>query len=162
MPAAGETIKAYVETDTYVPALTSSGTNPTLGTGAVQDGWWHRNGQLITCGGIIQFGTSPTSGTGTTFLVSLPFPANTSLVAAGTGVGLCHIGGSAMMRRNSPLSNSVNAVPLLRTGGTNIWFRNVTSTGNDSTGPVPPWGGSWAAGDAIDWLFIYPADPSVL
>lgn len=59
----------------YVPTLTSNGTNPTLGTGSVQLGWYARAGRLVTFGAVIRFGTSGVAAGSGAYLVDLPFPA---------------------------------------------------------------------------------------
>ncbi len=82
---AGQTLPASQLQDlgeygTWTPTLTvvTLGTNPTLGTGAVTDGTYHRNGRCITINFDITFGTAGTAaGSGTYQIGGLPFDIDT-------------------------------------------------------------------------------------
>jgi hypothetical protein len=71
---------------TYIPNITSSGTQPVLGTGGASVGYYYQIFDQIWTWGQFRFGTSGTTfGTGSYF-VSLPFEVN-SLVAISSTLG---------------------------------------------------------------------------
>lgn len=84
---AGETLSAaklqqlgQIDTS-WTPVLEAFTTNPTLGTGATQQGFIWLNGQLVNLWFWIRFGTGSTPGSGT-YEVPLPsaYPLHASLV----------------------------------------------------------------------------------
>lgn len=62
----------------YVPILTASVTNPTLGSGGTLVGKYYKIFDMIYTWGEFRFGTGASIGSGT-YQISLPFPADTSL-----------------------------------------------------------------------------------
>lgn len=72
----GETVsaaklQALADDATYTPALTATTSDPTLGTGAFQNGVIHLNGEHVTAWITIRFGTGSAAGSGT-YKIGLP------------------------------------------------------------------------------------------
>lgn len=162
-PFAGKTVHAdwayYLDTaGTYTPTLTASITNPTLGTGAVQSGWWHRSGHFISGGGIIRFGTSGVNAGSGTYFVLLPFDADVSTLtaSAGGGLGIATAVGPASLRDNSNTTGSRTATLLLTTAST----CSLHISDNSLAGNATPW--IWATEDGLSYQFGYLADPAGL
>jgi hypothetical protein len=142
---------------TYVPTLTASTTNPTLGTGGnlTQAGWWKRVDDLIIGGALIRFGTTaPAAGSGT-YYISLPFAANTAFHAASDSTGLGSALGIGGLRDNSVPTADLCQVQLAAAGNT-VMMRSTTGTVTAGG----PW--AWAASDALSVNFVYQADPAAL
>jgi hypothetical protein len=154
---AGQDLAAKtLDQGTYVPVLTASTTNPTLGTGGSQAGWWQRVGDLIIGGATIRFGTSGIAAGSGTYFCSLPFPADTTFMVAALGAGLSSALGSACCRDNS-VPNASDGNCYLADTADKVYMR--TSDGL-VTGVFPF---TWAASDApIDISFAYKADPNSL
>jgi hypothetical protein len=72
---AGKLQQLMEEWTPYTPALTAASSNPTLGTGATQNGIWLAEGDLVTFHAFLQFGTAGTAAGSGTYSVSLPTPA---------------------------------------------------------------------------------------
>lgn len=159
-PFAGKRVHAdwafYLDTaGTYTPTLTAV-TNPTLGTGATQSGWWQRNGHLITGGAIIRFGSSGADPGSGAYLVSLPFDADVSTLTASASFGVATILGTCSLRDNSAVASSRTATSYLATASAARMQIADNSTVTDSA----PW--IWANDDAIAISFAYLADPAGL
>lgn len=69
----------------YTPVLTATTTNPTLGTGATQTGWYVQNGDLIVGEAYIKFGTSGVNAGAGDYRISLPVAAHASAISIGGG-----------------------------------------------------------------------------
>lgn len=117
---------------TYVPTLTATTTNPTLGTGATQTGRYRAHGNLVFMEVGITFGTGATAGSGF-YHIDLPLPALSGSVAIGTvwlydsstgdqRAGLCRLFGTSTIEMLVTVSSVV-----------------VSNSG--------PW--TWAVGDQI-------------
>lgn len=153
LPAAGGILTAaalYEAPTTYVPALTAATTNPTLGTGSTQAGFYYRLGDWIIGEARIRFGSSgAAAGTGL-YAISLPITANATFHDIGGGTGIASPIGSGALRDNSSLSASRPCVPYLQTATS---ARLLTSNG--SVDEVTPWGVAWANSDALNIQFMY-------
>lgn len=144
-------------TGTYTPTLTATTTNPTLGTGSLQDGWFHRVGQFIQGGAIFQFGTTGADAGSGNYQISLPFPVSSLLT--GNGWGLASNLGVGALRDNSDLSTTWDHGGVyLRSPDPPIVEILINNTG--IVGANNPW--IWAASDAISISFVYLADPAGL
>lgn len=134
--------------DTYTPALTSTGTTPTLGSGAVQDGMYAQQNHLAEVWFDIAFGSSMAAGTGF-YQVSLPVnidPGAMDYMTVGSGIIYDDSGDdpspvSFVMLPGAP---SVVRISALAVGGAD-W---VTGSG-----PI-----TWAVDDRIVGHLTYPAD----
>jgi hypothetical protein len=140
----------------YVPVLTSTGTNPTLGTGATQAGWWYRVGQLVTYGFVIRFGTTgAAAGTGS-YLISLPTPADSAVhTDGGFSQGYGDVVGSGVIRDNStPAGNAT--VEFQMRSYTHVFAIPPNGTIVQATNPF-----TWGASDAISGQvqYVVPALP---
>lgn len=73
------------EWSTYTPVLTATSSNPTLGTGSVQQGRYIRYGRMVHVNAIIKFGTSGVNVGSGFYEVSLPVAARTQAFGRRTG-----------------------------------------------------------------------------
>ena len=156
--SAGKRIIADIlDQGTYVPALTAATTNPTLGSGSSQTGWWKRVDDLIIGGGQIKFGTSGVAAGSGTYYVSLPFLVSSTFMIASSSTAGGHAVGLIWMRDNSaPAADG----GLMQIDGTadKCFMEDMTTGGIVNN--AAPW--IWAASDVINFNFFYQADPSVL
>lgn len=161
MFAAGQRLTAkalndLATTGTWTPELTATTTNPTLGTGAVQDGLWHRNGQLVVARALVQFGTSGADAGSGEYRISLPFDVDTSVHTVGAVI-LDAIPGNGALR-------GAGSSATWRTG-LNITLADASTVRMliDETGLVSsgtPW--VWTNELAIMIDVSYLADPNDL
>jgi hypothetical protein len=70
---------------TYTPVWTSSGTQPSFGTGAVQIGYYYLVFDTVFVYVEMKFGTGSSRGSGT-YIISLPFSAKTNIFRTGVNV----------------------------------------------------------------------------
>lgn len=82
--ALAELVPAYA---TYTPTLTAASSDPTLGSGAVQEGLWIQIGDLGIVNFRIAFGSSGTAAGSGVYRVGLPFTVGASIPTWGTGTG---------------------------------------------------------------------------
>jgi hypothetical protein len=144
---------------TYVPSLTSSGTQPVLGTGNVIVGKYYKIFDQIFTWGEFRFGTTGASaGTGE-FRISLPFKAKTNISSGNPytvpiAVGSAHAFNTLTDASRQPL------VPQIATPDYLI-FSVKMSTGGASrrAGNLIPftWSGA-TPGDGIMWGIRYQRD----
>lgn len=140
---------------TYVPALTTSGTSPTLGTGGnlAQEGWYFQLGKWVVGGWYIRFGTTGAAAGGGTYRVSLPVTANVSNpMRANAGTGVQNAIGVTQYRDDSAANVLMGACVL--ESSTNVHMRDSGSASAVVTNSSP-W--IWAASDVITGTFAYIA-----
>jgi len=133
---------------TYVPALTASTSNPTLGAGPVQLGRYSQVGKTITCQGKIVFGAGSTAGTGT-YRIGLPVPAN---IAAWNDRRI----GQATIYQSSSGNQAMTFAALDPAGGgffTLAYLTALPASNAISVASAAPW--AWAAGDSLWWSVTY-------
>lgn len=82
--AIAQTKLSFTAPATYTPALTGASSNPTMGSGAVQEGRWMQLGKLVFVRVHITFGTSPTNPGGL-WQVDLPTSAQGTFRITGSG-----------------------------------------------------------------------------
>ena len=145
MPAESQYSHGLGVWTSYVPTLTGSVSDPTLGTGAVQDGRYTRIGNLVIGWAIVQFGTSGTAAGSGNYRVSVPVLPR---------VVIEHVIGSAMLR-DSSTGNKYNRVVNLDITSAAAYMRNDGDGGPNSVGAANPF--SWAASDLIQISFAYEA-----
>lgn len=150
---AGQTLPAsqlqdFGEYGTWTPTLTVvSGTDPTLGTGAVTDGQYHRNGRLITLMLDISFGTSGTAaGSGTYQVGGLPFDIDT----LGAGMAL----GGALFALDGATRYPVMGRVQSATAFTLCQAHIASAVEFTHASPI-----AWAASDAIRGTVTYIGTP---
>jgi hypothetical protein len=131
----------------FSPALTSTGTAPTLGTGSVRNGWYCTlPGPSIQFTFFIRFGTSGAApGTGN-YLISLPVTAAVPFGSTNhSAVGSIQLGDVSASTVN-PGSCFVDPA-----AGTNI---GLISAAGSVVGAASPW--TWANTDYLSGSIIYP------
>lgn len=112
-------------------SFTPTWTSLTIGTGAVNEGWYSQIGDLVFWGFRTQLGTSP-SFTGTA-LVDLPVAA-----WVGGGNGLQMVLGAFHYRRASGTLMYTGSATVFASAGTQAAFSlGSTTTRVGSTGPTP-------------------------
>lgn len=72
--------------DTWTPSIDASVTDPTLGSGAVQEGRYLKIGKLYLCYAQVKFGTSGTSAGSGNYYLTLPATANTTDYQTGSTI----------------------------------------------------------------------------
>lgn len=152
----GETLPAsklqdVAEYGTWTPTLTVTvlGTNPTLGTGSVLAGSYHRNGRLITLGVNITFGTSGVvAGSGTYQIGGLPFAID--VLAAGMSAG-----GQLFMRDDSVNERHVVS-PRVQSSTAFTLVLDRVNPATEVTNSSPF---TWAANDSIRGTITYIGTP---
>ena len=139
----------------YTPVLTCATTNPTLGTGSRQEGYYVRSGRRVDVQFLIQFGTAGTAfGTGS-YRVSCPpgLPMDPAYTSSVQGLGIGYL-----------VDNSVTAarelaliVPETNTLD-RVFFRlhKGTATAADQTNPYTVANSDWFTG-----AFWYVLDESI-
>jgi hypothetical protein len=133
---------------TFTPALTAVTTNPTLGTGSVQNGRYVQAGKLIRGHGFIRFGTAGTAAGSGTYSVSLPVAAETSFLIANATGGLGSSIGGFHVRDNSAPAWRLGSVQLATTTTAILLLDNTIVV--NSGGPWP-----WAPSDSLTYFFGY-------
>jgi len=107
--AAGDPLKI---TDTLnLVTFTPSWTALTIGTGAVNEGWYNQQGSIVNWGFRLQLGTSP-GGAGTTIQIDLPLPAWT-----GGGNSLQAVVGSFNIRDASTVNQYPGTITVFSSSG---------------------------------------------
>lgn len=149
--AAGETVtaanmnaqlkdfaSAFGALTSYTPALTASGSNPTLGTGSAAQGAYLRVQKLCIARFFIQFGSSGTGAGSGTYYVSLP--TNSAGYGGTIGVGSLTDNSVTDIRQATYRTQDATKVVILCEGA------------NYATDAVP-W--TWANNDSLDGLLVY-------
>lgn len=137
------------EPATWTPALTSTGTAPTMGSGAVADGLYTQQNHLAEVWFDIAFGSSMAAGTGY-YQVSLPVnvdPGALDYMAVGHG-----------MLYDDSLTKPYFASFIMLPGAPSVVrIASASSVGAPDyvtgSGPI-----TWAADDRIVGHLTYPAD----
>jgi hypothetical protein len=130
---------------TYTPALTASGSNPTLGTGSSVNGSYNQIGKTIIGEADIIFGTAGfAAGTGV-YEISMPVAP----ISGSTGTGI--IAGSGVFFDASGTTFSVFQLRW-QTSSTCRMIYHGGGTGLSATAPVVP-----AINDRIHCIFMYQA-----
>jgi hypothetical protein len=133
----------------YTPALRALTTNPTLGTGAIQDGRYSQTGKLVVVHVNLQFGTAGIAVGSGIYWITLPVtpatPANTKLI----GRGRVRAGGSGA--HWYPVD-----VTLDGSGQQRLVYLGAAVSGalNNTSDSVP---GGWVASDEFDITYWYEA-----
>jgi hypothetical protein len=134
---------------TFGPSLTATTTNPTLGSGSVQAGWYtFLPGPSVAFTFFIQFGTSGAAAGSGQYLIPLPVTAAT---VSGFGSNQPAMGAGSM-RDNSAgsIQSATTYVP-----GSNLAVCALLSDNTGGTvGNATPW--TWAASDYIAGSILYP------
>lgn len=133
--AAGQFVNAV----SFVPQLTATTTNPTLGTGATQTGHYRRFGDWVDGFALFIFGTGATAGSGE-YRVSLPIASNAPQHTPLGGVWIFD---------NSATSFLVAACSTITSNSGRI----IVEAGSAVTNALP-W--TWAVTDHILYRFAYP------
>lgn len=139
---------------TYVPTLTATTTNPTLGTGGlIQEGWFFQLGKWIVGGWFIRFGTTGAAAGSGTYLVSLPVTANVSNpMRASVSSGLQNVIGVTQYRDDSVPSVFLGACMLHSATHVHMRDSGISSAVVTHASPF-----AWTASDAITGTFAYIA-----
>lgn len=135
---------------TYTPQLTATTTNPTLGSGSVQQGTYYRVGKLVAVHVFIKFGTSGVSAGSGTYEVSLPVSMDlTNITTLAVPAGASAVG-SGHIRDDSASGGNNDLMAGARSSTTVRMHANGQNVG-DATPIV------WAASDSIALMLSYPA-----
>lgn len=130
--------------ETYTPALTSTGTAPTLGTGSVTQGYYTRINKLVIATAYFAFGTSGTSaGTGD-YYISLPITSVAATAANRGNVWLYDASAATGWSAIFQISSTTTVQMYKQTGDATI-----------AIGAANPF--AWAANDQLRALIIYEA-----
>lgn len=127
----------------FVPALTASVTNPTLGSGSVAAGRYAEVGDLVIAQIRIAFGTSGTNAGSGSYFVSVPVTAQAATFIRGFGFVF---DSSATSRRNVTAAQNDGDTVFL-------WYSDPTT--DNTVAHNAPW--AWAASDEIRLELMYEA-----
>ena len=150
-----ETLISTGQWKSWTPTLIAAagGTNPTLGTGAIQEGFYCEIGKLVIATAYIVFGTSGVNAGVGEYAMPLP-------IAPDTSTNRLHPTGT-WYAQDSSAGNTLNAGQTMA-GGTSfssygrLFYTSAYPFGGlTSPGANAPW--TWAANDTIRALFIYRA-----
>lgn len=140
----------------YTPTLTSTGTNPTMGTGGTISGQYQRVGRTVTGTATIQFGSAGVAaGTGVYGLLLPVQPADRS-AALGNGFlfdfsdSLRFVVGATVVSTGIFAASTSKAI-IVVTNDPGEGF----GTGDNPVGAASPW--TWAENDQIVVNFTYEA-----
>jgi hypothetical protein len=122
----------------YVPALTGSVSDPTLGVASSTQGRWCRVGNLGIVFARINFGTSGTAAGSGTYRISLPFTVGASQLSIQ--------GGSTILEDNS-VSDAFSAVAYGVAGQAYAQMYMAVTTATALVGSAVPF--AWSASDII-------------
>lgn len=133
---------------TYTPALSSTGTTPTMGSGAVNDGIYVQQNHLAVVWFDVAFGSGMAAGTGY-YQISLPVnvdPGAMDYMAVGHG-----------MLYDDSVTKPYFASFIMLPGAPSV-VRIASASGGapdyvTGSGPI-----TWAASDRIVGRLVYPAD----
>lgn len=146
---------------TYTPVLLATTTNPTLGIGSIQEGWWAQANRLIAFWGRIRFGTSGTNPGSGTYRVTGPTEAS-ALVAASGSLGAGVSAGRAGMRDNSNVTVGSRSATLQLVSpnsgpsGESTFLLAVLDGTNVTASNNTPF--TWSTEDSISFSGFYPMD----
>lgn len=135
---------------TYVPVLTASVSNPTLGTGSFAEGQYTRFGRTVIGNARLQFGAGGGAAAGSgTYFVSLPFARQQQISynvspTCGSGVII-----------DSSASTTVLVVPTLTNSSTTSVILQFGGVSGIVSNAAPF---TWAASDTISINFIYDGE----
>lgn len=136
------------EPTTWTPALSSTGTTPTMGSGAVNDGLYTQQNNLCVAYFDVAFGSGMAAGTGY-YQISLPVnvdPGAMDYMAVGSGMLYDDSGDDPWQAQFIMLPGAPSVVRIAYAGlGGQDW-----ATGS---GPF-----TWAEDDRIVGRLVYPAD----
>lgn len=146
-PLAGQIIRA---SDSFnIQTFTPVWTNVTVGTGAINEGWYLQQGDLVNWGFRLQFGTGGTSSG--SVILDLPVAAFT-----GGGNGLQWTVGSFIIRdASASAANYAGSLSIFTSGGVSAAFSlgNSTTRANNTV----PIAGNYAIDDVISGQGVYRA-----
>lgn len=134
---------------TFGPTLTATTTNPTLGSGSTQAGWYtYLPGPCVAFTFFIRFGTSGAAAGSGQYLIPLPVTAAT---LSGFGTGDQVAMGVGMLRDNSAgtIASATTYVPGSNLAVCAVLHDNSGGTVSNSA----PW--TWAASDYIAGSITY-------
>lgn len=128
----------------YVPALTASSSNPTLGSASVAVGRYAQDGDLVHGWAVVKFGTSGAAAGSGSYRISLP------VTALGHATEFTIIGGSLIADSSVGTVNSTYVLLLPAGGGDFVNLQAAAALTNSA-----PW--AWAASDYMRIYFTYEA-----
>lgn len=138
--------------NSYTPQLHANGSDPNLGVGGFTRGHYYRIWDQIYSWGEFRFGSSGTSVGSGTYIITLPFPADTTFVGAAPTPGGTSIVGNGLQWDNSADTAKRPLVVQLRSA-TEIEFLNPISEAVElvASGAAI----TWTNGDGISWFVQY-------
>lgn len=145
----------------YTPVLSATTTDPTLGTGAAQQGVYYQDPVtgMVDAWARIVYGTSGTDPGSGTYLVSLPTAIDHSIGGVLTTASSMALGSGAVRDNSATVSGSRQVVAQVGstaggTGGVGQVFLGVYDGTNSVVTHSGPF--AWAASDVITLTLRYP------
>ena len=139
----------YAAWTSYTPVLTAATTNPTLGTGSTQSGYYSQIGKFVFYRFYIAFGTSGTNAGSGSYRISLPVNAATTGGAGPTTLGSLFIFDSSTSNAYTGLMGNVSNATYL----SDIYYAQGAALAAVSHNT--PF--AWAASDQIRGFIVYEA-----
>lgn len=133
--------------DTWTPSIDASVTDPTFGSGAVQEGRYLKIGKLYLCYAQVKFGTSGTNAGSGNYYLTLPATPNTADYSVGAtphGVGRMFDSSTGFSGVVFPELDTVPSPPGLQL----VYYPGIGGTASAAgMSHTAPW--AWAASDTV-------------
>lgn len=137
----------------YTPQLQANGSNPNLGVGGINQGFYYQIWDWIYAWGEFRFGTSGFSLGSGTYFVSLPFTADTSIVGNNITAATGAIVGNGILFDASTDGGKRPLICQLRTTTDIEFMRPNGDTGSEFVNSGSPV--TWTNGDGVSWTAQY-------
>ena len=131
----------------YTATVTAATTNPTLGTGSTNAGYYAQIGKVVTARFKIQFGSSGVAAGSGAYFVALPVAAATAQVGITAGNGYGYDSSTASLSAFTAFCDNANRLAFL--------FNTTLNGAYGVLGAASPW--TWAASDYFECAFSYEA-----
>lgn len=140
----------------YTPQLHATSSDPILGTGGFTRGYYYRIWDAVYTWGEFRFGSAGTNIGSGNYFITLPLPADISVVGATSFPGGASLVGNGLLWDQSTDSGKRPLVAQLRSG-TDLQFHfpvgetsEVVASGSAVT---------WTNGDGVSWFASYKRVP---
>lgn len=131
----------------YTATVTAETTNPTLGTGSTNAGYYAQVGKVVTARFKIQFGTSGVAAGLGAYFVALPVAAATAQASITVGNGYGYDSSAIALSAFTAYCNTANRIAFL--------FNTTLNGAYAVLGAAAPW--TWAANDYFEAAIQYEA-----
>ena len=131
----------------YTATVTAATTNPTLGTGSTNAGYYAQIGKVVTARFKIQFGSSGVAAGSGAYFVALPVAAATAQAGITAGNGYGYDSSATSLSAFTAYCDTANRLAFL--------FNTTLNGAYTVLNAAAPW--TWAANDYFECAFSYEA-----